>query len=118
MFFNQCGVRIKFLSQFSGIILTSQRSVESVYQANPNLTDEWRGKRNFCVGKKTSETALRLLNVTRVLGEDCGNAEKLSALIVQGIEQISEVELVCIKLNSNFQRVSSRLLAPALTIPV
>lgn len=67
--------------------MTSQRSVESVNQAASDLPDAWKNKPHYCVGKKTGETASKLLGLThQLIGQDCGNAESLSALIVKDFQ--------------------------------
>lgn len=68
------------------MLLTSQRSVESVNKAVSILPVAWNGKRHYCVGIKTGETASTLLGLTNLAGQDCGNADNLSALIVKGTE--------------------------------
>lgn len=68
------------------MVFTSQRSVESVCKADPDLHDDWREKLNYCVGKKTCETAVKLLKLSRVVGQDCGNAELLASMIVKGTD--------------------------------
>ncbi|EFX86107.1 hypothetical protein DAPPUDRAFT_44826 [Daphnia pulex] len=69
--------------KYSGMILTSQRSAESVNKAVADLSDAWKEKRHYCVGIKTAETAATLLGLKNLAGQDCGNAENLSSLIVQ-----------------------------------
>jgi uroporphyrinogen-III synthase len=67
------------------MILTSQRSAESVKKAVVDLPGAWQDKRHYCVGMKTAETAATLLGLKNLAGQDCGNAENLSSLIVQGL---------------------------------
>ncbi len=69
------------------MILTSQRSAESVNKAVADLSDAWKEKRHYCVGVKTAETAATLLGLKNLAGQDCGNAENLSSLIVQGLTE-------------------------------
>lgn len=66
------------------MILTSQRSVEAVNAAVECLPNDWNEKLNFCVGRKTGETASKILGLTKLMGQDCGNAENLSAVIIKG----------------------------------
>jgi hypothetical protein len=72
---------------FIGMILTSQRSAESVNKAVADLSDAWKEKRHYCVGIKTAETAATLLGLKNLAGQDCGNAANLSSLIVQGLTE-------------------------------
>lgn len=67
-----------------GIILTSPRSAESVNQAMADLLCAWKEMRHYCVGVKTGETAVNLLGLKNLVGQNCGNAENLSSLIVKG----------------------------------
>ena len=67
-----------------GFILTSQRSVESIKEAIAVLPDLWKRRRHYCVGMQTRETAIKLLGLTDIAGQDCGNATSLSSLIVDG----------------------------------
>lgn len=65
--------------------MTSQRSAESVKKAVADLPNAWQDKRHYCVGMKTAHTAGTLLGLKNLTGQDCGNAENLSSLIVQGL---------------------------------
>ena len=58
--------------------------MESVNQANSDLSGDWKNKQHYCVGIKTGETASKLLNLPKLAGQDCGNAECLSTLIIKG----------------------------------
>lgn len=71
-------------ASYLGFILTSQRSVESIKEAVETLPDAWKERRHYCVGVQTCETAVKLLGLTNIAGQDCGNATNLSALIVEG----------------------------------
>lgn len=82
--FHKLSTAVTYIVSTLGIILTSQRSAESVNKALNDLPDEWKTKRHYCVGMKTGETAAKLLCLTDLAGQDCGNAESLSALIVKG----------------------------------
>lgn len=68
----------------TGLILTSQRSVEAVQRAITELPAKWKDMTHFCVGLQTRQSAQDFLDLSRIKGEDCGNADNLSALIVQG----------------------------------
>lgn len=78
------------------MILTSQRSAESVKKAIVDLPNAWQDKRHYCVGMKTADTAATLLGLKNLAGQDCGNAENLSSLIVQGL--IEKYCLILIKI--------------------
>jgi len=70
-------------NKYSGFILTSPRSVESVKEAADHLPDAWKNKRHYCVGMQTRNTALRLLgDLPHLTGEQCGNAISLSEFIL------------------------------------
>lgn len=69
--------------KYSGLILTSPRSVEAVKEAVAHLPDGWKEKRYYCVGVQTRDTAIRLLgDLPNITGEQCGNAINLSDLII------------------------------------
>ena len=67
-----------------GLILTSPRSVEAVKEAVNELPIKWKSMTHFCVGLQTHQAAQTLLSLPYLKGEDCGNAENLSTLILQG----------------------------------
>jgi len=68
--------------KYSGLILTSPRSVEAVKEAVDILPDGWKEKRHYCVGVQTRDTAIRLLgDLPHLTGEQCGNAVNLSEVI-------------------------------------
>ncbi|XP_032794365.1 uroporphyrinogen-III synthase isoform X1 [Daphnia magna] len=73
--------------KYSGIILTSPRSAESVNQAMADLLCAWKEMRHYCVGVKTGETAVNLLGLKNLVGQTCGNAENLSSLIVKDFQK-------------------------------
>jgi len=71
-------------SVFTGLILTSPRSVEAVKEAAVHLPDGWKQKRHYCVGIQTRDTAIRLLgDLPNLTGEQCGNAINLSEVILK-----------------------------------
>ena len=74
-----------YLNFSKGLILTSQRSVECVKEALPNLPVCWDERRHYCVGLQTRDSAAQLLGLSHLIGYDCGNAENLSRLIISGM---------------------------------
>ena len=68
-----------------GFLFTSPRSVESVKEAVGELPELWKSKRHYCVGVQTRDVANNLLgNLPNLTGEQCGNANALSQLILNG----------------------------------
>lgn len=74
---------------FSGLIFSSPRCVHATSQAltKTEIRELWSAKKNFAVGETTSVKALENLGLS-CAGEDSGNAERLSQVIINGIKAV------------------------------
>lgn len=72
-------------NNFSGIIFTSMRAVQSLENVYSNLTfsvhQEWNHKKIFAIGKATGEAVKAKLNLESV-GWEAGNAKQLAPIII------------------------------------
>lgn len=82
-------VHLKNSKDFSGIIFTSQRSIEAVHECleafqkdvRNTLLLAWKNYKTFVVGLSTGEMCRKLFGFNDVVGEECGNAAALTAVI-------------------------------------
>jgi len=75
-------------SSYSGLILTSRRSVEAIdialaNEENNDLAEVWKNSPAYCVGPATASLARSKLKLRNRLGSECGNATDLSNYIVE-----------------------------------
>lgn len=69
---------------FTGMILTSPRSVEAVkliLTKNPNILDKWKEYPIYCIGTSTENLVKKYLNLSNCYGSHCGNSENLAKFI-------------------------------------
>lgn len=80
-------------SNYSGLILTSGRSVEAVKSAiDISNLEKWKGLRNYCVGQTTERKITTDLGSGWTVrgGAETGNAEQLSELILQDLKDVDK----------------------------
>jgi len=85
---------LQFDEKFSGLVLTSPRSVEAVRHCFVSLTEpvcsKWSTKYTFVVGNATSLAAKNI--GLKPSGSDCGNASLLAPFIENELNSLSEKE--------------------------
>ncbi|XP_043463718.1 uroporphyrinogen-III synthase [Leptopilina heterotoma] len=86
IFINQCELEkcLFKTDSYSGMILTSPRSVEAVdliLTKHPNILSQWRELPVYCVGPSTENLARKCLNLRSCFGSHCGNSENLAKFI-------------------------------------
>lgn len=81
---NLCNLKKKLQNpdDYTGIILSSPRCVNSVYLADNNCNDLWKYKKNFVVGEATFDAAKNKIGLV-CEGSETGNANNLADLIIE-----------------------------------
>ncbi|XP_063990652.1 uroporphyrinogen-III synthase [Diachasmimorpha longicaudata] len=69
---------------YSGLIFTSQRSVEAIKHCTSNnpLKDSWKDLPTYCVGPTTENLAKNTLDLPNCMGSQSGNAQELVKFII------------------------------------
>lgn len=89
--------KLKISEKYEGIILTSPRAVkaiEQVVKSDPEVLDSWKLKSNFSVGEATSSLAENLLGMP-TKGQESGNAQKLSEIMIEEFKDKSSKKFLC-----------------------
>ena len=96
--------RLKYPENHSGLIFTSQRSVEAVQfcvtdsafeeKWRSSFKEKWSQLPVFVTGKATGKQAREKLQFSSIFGEDSGNAEALASVILNTIPANQNKELL------------------------
>ncbi|KAL0134446.1 hypothetical protein PUN28_001317 [Cardiocondyla obscurior] len=73
------------VDRYSGLILTSPRTVEAVALAarkDASILDQWKQMPAYCVGPATDSLARSQLNLQHCIGSQSGNSKRLAEKIV------------------------------------
>ncbi|XP_043672209.1 uroporphyrinogen-III synthase-like [Vespula pensylvanica] len=78
---------------YHGLILTSQRSVEAIWQIfkdDKKSLSPWQKLPTYCVGPATASLAENYLGLECCLGSQSGNANDLAKIIISDMKEISK----------------------------
>ncbi|XP_077278181.1 uroporphyrinogen III synthase 1 isoform X2 [Temnothorax americanus] len=78
---------------YSGLILTSPRTVEAVALAakeDPSILYHWKQMPAYCIGPATDSLARSQLNLLHCVGSDSGNSKRLAEKIVLDMKEDSK----------------------------
>lgn len=88
-------VKLKTPDDYEGIILTSPRAVQALGQVEEKAVyDDWKSKTNYSVGEATSLLAEKSLGIP-TKGQESGNAQKLSAIIIEEYKDKQPKKFLC-----------------------
>lgn len=74
--------------KYSGIILTSPRTIDAVREAlgDKELAEEWKSLHNYSVGEVTHHLAMTTLNKLYTKGKETGNSSNLADFIKENFD--------------------------------
>ncbi|XP_034943966.1 uroporphyrinogen-III synthase [Chelonus insularis] len=80
---------------YSGLILTSARSVEAIKNATKqNIPDTWKKLPAYCVGPTTESLARSNLKLEACEGSHCGNSKNLAEYIIKQPDEKTDKPLL------------------------
>ncbi|TGZ47117.1 uroporphyrinogen-III synthase [Temnothorax longispinosus] len=85
--------RLSVADGYSGLILTSPRTVEAVALAakeDPSILYHWKQMPAYCIGPATDSLARSQLNLQHCVGSDSGNSKRLAEKIVLDMKKDSK----------------------------